>query len=245
MGAARKSKTKGTAMNTYTMHWNDGSETIEAADLDGAEEQLRNWIARYSIPGESTFWEDGEIRDMAGETLRRVTIAIDPDEPDCVRGHAHDWRSPYSVLGGLRENPGVHGHGGGVIIREVCQHCAAYRSTDTWAQRGDTGEQGLTSIHYAAADEASEAWAERHRPIRAQRFGGDYLDDESLRGYGLGVDDVGKFAVIEYGAACLGVGETADEAIEAAKNVCDDLEVVTDRRADDGECEVLEIEAAD
>jgi hypothetical protein len=63
------------------------------------------------------------------------------------------------VVGGHRDNPGVFGHDGGVIIREVCRHCAAYRVTDTWAQNPATGEQGLESVTYEEADEDSRAWA--------------------------------------------------------------------------------------
>jgi hypothetical protein len=87
-----------------------------------------------------------------------VTTTIDPDEPDCT-GDGHDWQSP-EMLGGLSENPGVVGHGGGVIVTEVCAHCGRYRTTDTWAQNRSTGEQGLTSVEYTVADNRSEQWIE-------------------------------------------------------------------------------------
>ena len=48
----------------------------------------------------------------------------------------------------MAENPGVWGHGGGVIIEEHCTRCDATRTTDTWAQDGSTGQQGLTSVSY-------------------------------------------------------------------------------------------------
>lgn len=51
-------------------------------------------------------------------------------------------------------------HGGGVVVREVCAVCGCYRETDSWAQRPDTGEQGLKSIAYEEADDASLAWIE-------------------------------------------------------------------------------------
>jgi len=92
-----------------------------------------------------------------------VTVALEPDEPDCADGADHDWRSPLSVVGGIAENPGVWGHGGGVIIREVCSRCGAYRVTDTWAQDRETGEQGLRSVRYEDADEESLAWIVRRR----------------------------------------------------------------------------------
>ena len=54
----------------------------------------------------------------------------------------------------------MQGHGGGVIIREVCAHCGAYQVTDTWAERSDTGEQGLRSVKYLEAGKASLGWIE-------------------------------------------------------------------------------------
>lgn len=86
-----------------------------------------------------------------------ITITIDAEEPDCS-GDDHDWQSPIGVVGGIKENPGVCGNGGGVIVMEVCAHCGRYRETNTWAQRPDTGEQGLTEVSYRDADERSLEW---------------------------------------------------------------------------------------
>ena len=30
----------------------------------------------------------------------------------------------------------------------MCRHCACKRTTDTWAQNKETGEQGLRSVSY-------------------------------------------------------------------------------------------------
>lgn len=91
------------------------------------------------------------------------TVTLEAIEPDCVEGDDffvddHDWQAPYAVVGGLRENPGVWGHGAGVVIKEVCAHCGRYRVTDTWAQRRDTGEQGLCEVTYREPDHDSLAW---------------------------------------------------------------------------------------
>lgn len=102
--------------------------------------------------------EDGE---EVGER-ECINITLEADIPDCDEDE-HDWRSPYSVLGGLEENPGVWGHGGGVVIKEVCAHCGMYRITDTWAQDISTGEQGLESVEYEDADDASTEWIESLR----------------------------------------------------------------------------------
>lgn len=116
-----------------------------------------SWITVY-------VWRNGYVLDPDADEVERIqidrdshTIVIEPDEPECTADD-HDWQSPYSVLGGLKENPGVWGKGGGVVITEVCSHCGMYRVTDSWAQRRDTGEQGLESIEYREADEASLKW---------------------------------------------------------------------------------------
>lgn len=116
-----------------------------------------DWVAVYAWRTAIVLCDDGETVDLILGRDRH-TVEIEPEEPDCVDGHDHDWQSPHEVLGGLRENPGVWGHGGGVIMRDVCAHCGVYRVTDTWAQCRDTGEQGLTSVAYEDADDDSLAW---------------------------------------------------------------------------------------
>lgn len=85
------------------------------------------------------------------------TIAVDPPEPEC-EADAHDWQAPGALVAGLEENPGVFGHGGGVVITRVCVHCGRYRVEDTWAQDPATGEQGLRSLEYRDPDDDSLAW---------------------------------------------------------------------------------------
>lgn len=106
------------------------------------------------------------------------TIEIPPTEPDCCGG-SHDWLTPFSVVGGLKENPGVFGSGGGVIMTEVCRYCGCYEVTDTWAQNPENGEQGLTSVEYREADEASEAWL-RRRYDAAEKWVQEHSDDDDL-----------------------------------------------------------------
>lgn len=114
------------------------------------------------------------------------TIEINPTEPDCCGGE-HKWASPHSVVGGLKENPGVHGHGGGVIVTEVCRHCGCYQVTDTWAQNPCNGQQGLTSVEYRGADEDSEAWLTRRQEAAEEwvkeHSDEDELDDDDLESY--------------------------------------------------------------
>lgn len=136
----------------------------EAEALDVARDRFDPTV--YDA-ADGTLWIDVRARDVIRRTLSdRVTFAVDPDEPNCDEGSdrdGHDWQSPYEVLGGLRENPGVWGHGAGLRYSRVCSCCGTYRDTDTWAQRRDTGEQGLTSVRYREADEASLAWVQSIR----------------------------------------------------------------------------------
>ena len=128
--------------------------------------------ARYNLGSYddriSTIWIDVRVKevDEDGDTVedgeaRSARVALDPKEPDCADTHDHDWRSPYSVLGGLESNPGVQRSGGGVVITEVCCHCGYYRETNTWAQDPETGQQGLESVAYTEADEFSLKWLQR------------------------------------------------------------------------------------
>lgn len=81
------------------------------------------------------------------------------------------------------------------------------------------------------------------KKMQARRFGGDYLDDQTLRNYNLTPDCIGQYAVIQYGAVALGTGETPDLAIADAEKCCGEVvEVVNGRRVGDGECECVLIE---
>ena len=91
---------------------------------------------------------DDEIEIQIIPTEETITISIEPDEPDCVDGEIHDWQTPIEIVGGIESNPGVQGHGGGVVCHECCMRCGCARITDSWAQRPDTGEQGLESVEY-------------------------------------------------------------------------------------------------
>jgi hypothetical protein len=99
----------------------------------------------------STIWITVYVTPVGGDPdfdREAHTVEIDPDEPSCESGEDHQWKSPIELVGGLEDNPGVFGHGGGVVIHEVCQHCGCSKTTDTWAQNPETGEQGLQSVSY-------------------------------------------------------------------------------------------------
>jgi hypothetical protein len=143
--------------------WQDSDDCVETATADDVLDGLDP--ASWSEPSDETQYWDLTARlvvvtpeGLADEISESRTVAVHPPEPSCDECE-HEWCSPLSVVGGHRDNPGVFGHDGGVIIREVCRHCAAYRVTDTWAQNPATGEQGLESVTYEEADEDSRAWA--------------------------------------------------------------------------------------
>lgn len=101
---------------------------------------------------------------VSGEPLRQDQVResgwLDGEEPECSSDDGHDWQAPYSLLGGLRENPGVWGSGPGVTSRRVCGHCGAYEIHESARQDPGTGEFGSVTS-YADADDESLAWIEQ------------------------------------------------------------------------------------
>ncbi len=138
-------------MTTYEARMDGAAETIEADSLEEAIQATEDW-ARDGDWGhnDTTIWVHAVLveTDADGDTIHRIKVQIDPDEPRCEDGQEHDWQSPLDIVGGIKENPGVWGHGGGVTIQEVCLHCGCGKLTDTWAQDPETGEQGLNSVTY-------------------------------------------------------------------------------------------------
>jgi hypothetical protein len=128
----------------------DDYSTFEAASAEEALAKARSNVDRANYFDEGgTLWINIEVRCELTDEEASETVACEPDEPDCKRGStAHDWQSPFEILGGIRENPGVWGRGGGVLIEEVCMICGCGRTTDTWAQDPASGMQGLTSVSY-------------------------------------------------------------------------------------------------
>lgn len=164
----------------------DGQIELEYRDAESAEAAAREYVESDDWgERDKTYWIDvtayrkalgvGEDDDVVEIRIdeERHTITLEPEEPDCEASDgtwrsSHDWQSPHEVVGGLAENPGVRGHRGGVIIEEVCAHCGCYRIRDTWAQRSDTGEEGLKLVEYRDADEASQEWVRRNRLATAE-----------------------------------------------------------------------------
>jgi hypothetical protein len=151
-----------------TQHWSctDGQGGPEVIEAETAEEAAQEYVDGGSwgmeVEGATTTWIDVRCTPIVDgkpddDERECVTVTLQPPEPKCTESE-HDWQSP-EWLGGCSENPGVWGKGGGVVCTDVCSHCGTYRVTDTYAQRSDTGEQGLRSVSYKPADEQSGEWA--------------------------------------------------------------------------------------
>lgn len=130
-------------------------EYVDGGDWGEIEETC--WITVY-------VWRDGidEDGDVVKVDRGSHKITLQPEEPECSEGEGHDWQSPYEAVGGIKENPGVWGHGGGVIINECCVRCGCGKQTNTWAQDSEDGEEGLESVSYEPnkyADYVREATA--------------------------------------------------------------------------------------
>lgn len=195
-------------------HWYD---TVSADSAEGAMQVARDNVDRsnYADCAGTVYIDVGARNKVTGEDASD-TVTLDPEEPDCDNGNEHDWRSPYSVVRGIKENPGVWGHGAGVIIKEVCRHCGVYKITDTWAQRRDTGEQGLTEVKYEDADESSLAWLTDRAYTEVQSLLADIIEITEGSGSSIAyaaIQDDGEGSGDEMLARireALGAGYTAD-----------------------------------
>lgn len=57
-------------------------------------------------------------------------VRIQPVQPRCVRGHAHDWAAPFAIVLGRPEDPGVYGCTGSRRRVECCMSCGCAKVTD-------------------------------------------------------------------------------------------------------------------
>ena len=154
---------------------NGGETTITATTIEGALAATRVWAREGDWDTSSgTIWVDVYVESEHGDRLPDHNVNIAPPEPPCRpldmvsypdtgaaepprsgdvdSPEGHRWRSPHSIVGGIRENPGVYGHGGGVTCAYVCTRCGCGKHTDSGAQNPDTGTQGLSSIAYRVGE---------------------------------------------------------------------------------------------
>jgi len=156
-------------MTTYLYREDSGyDETFEAAGDDAAEayaEQLLRDGDWNQAGAEKSF----RVRAMVGRVhagpdgtedildWRTVMVQFDPDEPGCTSPDGHDWQSPYGLVGGVRENPGVWAHGGGITVDEACVRCGAGSHRDTWDTDPANGETFESVAYRPAGHYAIEA----------------------------------------------------------------------------------------
>jgi hypothetical protein len=145
-------------------HVDDGNAEI-TVECDSGEEAAKEYVSGGDWGDRSeTCWIRVHVWRLAVDADGNIVrvdedthlITLETEEPDCSHEEGHDWQSPHEIVGGIKENPGVWGNGGGVIIHECCMHCGCARITDTWAQNPDGGEQGLRSVSYELRKYADE-----------------------------------------------------------------------------------------
>jgi hypothetical protein len=136
----------GNANWTLTSRPSDLAEVVEASVHGGDWDESESWV-----------WAGWSHDEITGDAERHeVTFAA--KEPGCSQDE-HDWRNPYSVLGGLEDNPGCWGGpNGGITKRSVCAHCQVYKSRATNRNDGTA----FASTDYEDADTDSLEWVARH-----------------------------------------------------------------------------------
>lgn len=140
-------------------------EIVTADSVEDALDEARCNVDRANYAGDEdrtlrvsvSAWSVGADGRADGEEEDSDTVTLDPEEPECSESE-HEWISPYAIIGGLRENPGVWGRGGGVVIHRVCEHCGLTRIVDTAATDGETGQR-YESTSYDA-DKYRDQWEE-------------------------------------------------------------------------------------
>jgi len=131
-------------MTDYSISDGVSETVVSASTISEAMDMAREWLqgGDYLHPEDpKTVWVDATVK--GGDETARVTVQFDPPVPICTQG-GHVW---------IEES--VRGHGPGVLVCEYCCKCGVRRVTDTWAQRPDTGEQGLERVWYESADNRS------------------------------------------------------------------------------------------
>ncbi len=207
--------------NAVTTRWDLWEPEWDGAtwsvDVDDQPEEEREKIAQWLAEENGGKWQYDALdaRCVWGEVPADWPKEIDTDAtwaaprhdcsgtlpakdgPECLDGdeNSHDWQSPYSVVGGIKENPGVWGSGHGQVrICEVCACCGAYRTIDHGATNSSNGLR-TTRTSYEPADAASKEWLMRRLNLPEEMeckgvtvtldwdAAADITDDDDVLGY--------------------------------------------------------------
>jgi hypothetical protein len=142
----------------YALVGDEGAESdpFEAGSDEEAIAEARQRVGEWIDPTEisDTAWVVERLVEVVGDERREVGEVARRIEPEaattCPNGEEHEWVDDgtlYRLVGGLRDNPGVWGHGGGVTITEVCRRCGTEVVRDTWCQCGDYPSPGAEHVH--------------------------------------------------------------------------------------------------
>lgn len=151
-------------MTKYQVSDDQVVETITAENMTAAKEQATEMWQAGSWEGGKALVdvrlieidEDGE--EVGQHEYIEVEVGEDPEAPECNNEEGHDWQSPYEVVGGIKENPGVWSRGGTTIAyKECCSHCGAYKIEVRYGVQRNPGQ--CDTVEYREADETSLAWA--------------------------------------------------------------------------------------
>lgn len=122
-------------------HANTRREAAEEYVSDGSwgdPREATTWVQIKTWPR----WTLGPAILDCRDRVLAVKVAIDPEEPECAEGQEHAWD----------DHGHDRNHGAGIITQSRCRYCGAVRTTDTYAQDPEDGEQGLTSVSYDLDD---------------------------------------------------------------------------------------------
>lgn len=140
-----------------------------------------------SVKAALSFARLARISDPDGDGVVRVAVCIDGPMPmmidekatsdgyanDCSGTHTdelpacdgddseeHDWQTPFHLVGGIRENPGVWSGGGTrMSYKYCCAKCGKYKTEHHSGSQRNAGDP-VEVVTLDEADEKSLAWVE-------------------------------------------------------------------------------------
>ncbi len=181
--------------------------------------------AAILTPHEDTDMEIDEDATDDGEAHDCSIPAPLIDPPDCCHEGGHDYVSPFAVVGGIKDNPGVYGSShGGVSIHTVCRYCGCHCHNDTGATDPSNGTR-CESTKYTALEDLDSDDQDRTLAWLQEENEDDGYTPQWLAGY-LGEEEKTRssvaqqfrdFAADEAQDVSHGVFEDAISVAEAVK----------------------------